>query len=128
MNVAKIAGIVAGASAVVVSVSIAIYSLVKLRRSETQTREALKLRDDDRVGRVTAEKELRRLQQEEMSSTGLRVRPIGAVQSCYRERNGTPRQGCLVPAGRGLIRLRPDLNPVAMTDSLAEFSHIWVVV
>lgn len=59
---------------------------------------------------------------------GLSCKPVGFVRSCYRERNGTPRQGCLVPDGRGVLVFRPELNPVAMTDGLAEFSHVWLVV
>lgn len=86
------------------------------------------MRDEERVGRITAEQELRRIQQLSINESGLKVKPIGIVETCYRERNGTPRQGCLVPSGRGVLRLGRELNPVAMTDGLAQFSHVWLVV
>ncbi|MCM2282771.1 MAG: tRNA (N6-threonylcarbamoyladenosine(37)-N6)-methyltransferase TrmO [Bdellovibrionaceae bacterium] len=53
--------------------------------------------------------------------------PIGFVQSCYRERFGTPRQPGLVPEAWGVIRLRPELNLADGLDGLAGFSHLWVI-
>ena len=34
------------------------------------------------------------------------LQSIGLFESCFPERNGTPRQGMLVPSSRGLLRLR----------------------
>ena len=34
------------------------------------------------------------------------LQPIGLFESCFVERNGTPRQGMLVPSSRGKLKLR----------------------
>lgn len=53
-------------------------------------------------------------------------RPIGRVESPYKEKFGTPRQPGLVQEARGTIVLRDDLNPDAF-EGLADFSHVWVI-
>ncbi len=53
-------------------------------------------------------------------------KPIGTVESPFKEKFGTPRQPGLVKESRGSILLRDDLNPDAL-EGLAEYSHVWVV-
>ena len=60
--------------------------------------------------------------------TGLKFnfRPIGMIESPYKEKFGTPRQPGLVQESRGSILLRDDLNPDSL-EGLADYSHVWVV-
>eukprot|EP00698_Gefionella_okellyi_P001358 TRINITY_DN11301_c0_g1_i2.p1 TRINITY_DN11301_c0_g1~~TRINITY_DN11301_c0_g1_i2.p1 ORF type:complete len:385 (+),score=99.15 TRINITY_DN11301_c0_g1_i2:320-1474(+) len=98
-----------------------------LTEMQKQLEESSRLREMDRAGRTRVEKELRALRQKQLSEDGWAMRPIGTIQSCFRERNGTPRQACLVPDARAVLRIRPDLNPASISDGLAEFSHVWIV-
>ena len=41
----------------------------------------------------------------------LMLRPIGFIESCYREKFGTPRQGALVPRAPARLRIRPEFIP-----------------
>lgn len=34
------------------------------------------------------------------------LKPIGVLESCFRQRNGTPRQPLLVPAAKARLKLR----------------------
>jgi tRNA-Thr(GGU) m(6)t(6)A37 methyltransferase TsaA len=49
---------------------------------------------------------------------------IGTVVSPYTKRMGTPRQGALVPSGRGYIQLR---IPPECVEGLELYSHAWVL-
>ncbi len=53
-------------------------------------------------------------------------KPIGTVESPFKEKFGTPRQPGLVKESRGSILLRDDLNPDAL-EGLVDYSHVWVV-
>ncbi len=53
-------------------------------------------------------------------------KPIGTVESPFKEKFGTPRQPGLVKESRGSILLRDDLNPDAL-EGLIDYSHVWVV-
>jgi len=53
-------------------------------------------------------------------------RPIGWIESPYKEKFGTPRQPGLVDAPLGAVVLREDLNVDAL-DGLKDFSHAWLV-
>jgi len=55
------------------------------------------------------------------------MQPIGHLRSVWKERNGTPRQGLLVPASRASLQLRSDINPVHALDGLQNFSHVWLI-
>ena len=49
---------------------------------------------------------------------------IGTIKSPYTKRMGTPRQGALVPSGRGYIQL--DV-PVECVMGLENYSHAWIL-
>ena len=59
----------------------------------------------------------------------LNMRPIGRIESCWKEKFGTPRQGSLAPDSRATLRLDlPDrLHALHTTEGLAEFSHVWLI-
>jgi tRNA-Thr(GGU) m(6)t(6)A37 methyltransferase TsaA len=53
--------------------------------------------------------------------------PIGYIESCFKERFGTPRQPSLVPSAQATLKLRPELNLSAGLKGLEGFSHVWLV-
>ncbi len=53
--------------------------------------------------------------------------PIGHIESCYKERFGTPRQSGLVPDSWAILKLRPELNLSDALFGLEGFSHVWVI-
>jgi tRNA-Thr(GGU) m(6)t(6)A37 methyltransferase TsaA len=54
----------------------------------------------------------------------LQLHCIGVVVSPFTKRMGTPRQGALVPSGRGYIQLR---IPVECVEGLDLYSHAWIL-
>ncbi|KAK9846401.1 hypothetical protein WJX81_003049 [Elliptochloris bilobata] len=100
-----------------------------------------RLRQEERTGRVRAEKELRGARLalaasgaatgsgdagRDAATAPYPLRPIGAARSCFSQRNGTPRQPLLVPAARAVITLRSDI-PEDSLEGLEGFSHVWVI-
>lgn len=57
----------------------------------------------------------------------LNFEPIGYIETCFKERFGTPRQPSLVPSSWGILRLRPELNLNKALEGLEGFSHIWLI-
>jgi len=57
----------------------------------------------------------------------IQFEPIGYIETCFKERFGTPRQPSLVPSSWGILRLRPELNLNAALEGLEGFSHIWLI-
>lgn len=53
--------------------------------------------------------------------------PIGEIQTCFKERFGTPRQPGLAPSSWGILRLRPELNLADALHGLEGFSHVWLI-
>jgi tRNA-Thr(GGU) m(6)t(6)A37 methyltransferase TsaA len=53
--------------------------------------------------------------------------PIGFIESCYREKFGTPRQGALVPRAPARLRIRPEFIPEQSLVGLSDFSHVWLL-
>ncbi len=53
--------------------------------------------------------------------------PIGYIETCFKEKFGTPRQPGLAPASWGILRLRKDLNLADALSGLEEFSHLWLI-
>jgi tRNA-Thr(GGU) m(6)t(6)A37 methyltransferase TsaA len=98
-------------------------------------------RHEERTGRIRAEVRLRTSLKEKQQlhnqgneslegegastkSSSMLLSPIGSVVSPYTKRMGTPRQGSLVPSGRGRIRFT--CAPAAL-DGIEEYSHAWVI-
>jgi len=55
-------------------------------------------------------------------------RPIGIVESCYKEKFGIPRQPGLARSVEAVIRLNPEDPFLAQAlRRLEEFSHLWVI-
>ncbi|KAG1652447.1 hypothetical protein FOA52_012182, partial [Chlamydomonas sp. UWO 241] len=54
------------------------------------------------------------------------LHPIGTMQSCFSQRNGTPRQPLLAPLARCRLKLAPDV-PAACLEGLELYSHVWVL-
>jgi len=56
-------------------------------------------------------------------------RPIGFMDSPYKRKSGTPRQGSLVQESTGVIRVLDALynNPQHSLEGLQEYSHVWLL-
>ena len=61
------------------------------------------------------------------STQDIIFQPIGFIETCFKERFGTPRQPSLVPASWGILRLRPELNLAGAFEGLEGFSHVWLI-
>jgi tRNA-Thr(GGU) m(6)t(6)A37 methyltransferase TsaA len=57
----------------------------------------------------------------------MQLNPIGTIESCFRDKFGTPRQPGLVPEATAQLRLRPDLQPEICLQGLEGFSHVWLI-
>lgn len=55
--------------------------------------------------------------------------PIGEVRTCFIEKNGTPRQGCVCPSSTATLTLKlgAGLNAVHSLEGLSHFSHVWLL-
>lgn len=56
-------------------------------------------------------------------------RPIGKLRTCFVEKNGTPRQGCVCPSSAATLKLRlaAGLNGAHSLEGLDAFSHVWLL-
>lgn len=61
------------------------------------------------------------------AARGIVYTPIGYMQSCFKERNGTPRQGLLAPHSRASLQIRADCHPDQSLVGLEEYSHVWLL-
>ena len=54
---------------------------------------------------------------------------IGTLRSCFKERNGTPRQGLHAPHSRATLRIDPGcgVDAVGALTGLEQFSHVWLI-
>lgn len=52
---------------------------------------------------------------------------IGVLESCYREKFGTPRQPHLVPGSFARLKICPQYAPEHSLQGLSEFSHVWLL-
>ncbi|KAJ3255328.1 hypothetical protein HK103_006351 [Boothiomyces macroporosus] len=80
----------------------------------------------ERVGRINAEKSLRKGVVEKICNSGYPLLTIGYIDSPYVARRGTPRQGLLVPSSRSIIKLSPEL-PQETLEGLATYSHLHIL-
>jgi len=55
------------------------------------------------------------------------MEPIGYLESCYRDKFGTPRQSGLVKSSWARLRIRSDLQPEQALEGIEGFSHLWLV-
>ncbi|KAL7541365.1 hypothetical protein ACHAXR_010842 [Thalassiosira sp. AJA248-18] len=62
--------------------------------------------------------------QQQQQQHNLLLNCIGTIVSPYTKRMGTPRQGAIVPSGRGYIELK---IPVECIEGLECYSHAWIV-
>jgi len=53
--------------------------------------------------------------------------PIGHIESCFKEKFGTPRQPGLVPSAPAQLILHPDRCPEGILSGLDDFSHLWII-
>lgn len=53
--------------------------------------------------------------------------PIGYLESCYRDKFGTPRQPGLSPQSWSRLKIRADLQPEQALQGLDLFSHLWLI-
>uniref|UniRef100_K3X2B7 TsaA-like domain-containing protein n=1 Tax=Globisporangium ultimum (strain ATCC 200006 / CBS 805.95 / DAOM BR144) TaxID=431595 RepID=K3X2B7_GLOUD len=84
------------------------------------------LRAQERSGRTNAERDAREAIQRHQELHGYTFDAIGAVESCFAERRGTPRQGALVPDARARIAFRTSIPPASL-EGLEQFTHLWVI-
>lgn len=61
------------------------------------------------------------------AKAGLVLKPIGFIQSCYKEKFGIPRQPGLVTAAQAQLTLLPEFSQAAAFKGLEQFSHIWLI-
>ena len=50
---------------------------------------------------------------------------IGIIRTCFREKNGTPRQPGLCPNATGSIQIEAFTNPSHSLEGLEDYSHAW---
>lgn len=55
------------------------------------------------------------------------LKPIGYLESCYRDKFGTPRQPGLSPQAWARLKIRADLQPEQALEGLEKFSHLWLI-
>ncbi len=55
------------------------------------------------------------------------MEPIGYIESCFKDKFGTPRQPGLVKKAVARLRIRTDLQPAEALQGLEGFSHIWLI-
>lgn len=55
------------------------------------------------------------------------MEPIGYIETCFKDKFGTPRQPGLVKQAEARLRLRPDLQPTESLQGLEGFSHVWLI-
>lgn len=55
------------------------------------------------------------------------VEPIGFIETCYRDKFGTPRQPGLVKHAHARLKIRADLQPEESLQGLEGFSHVWLL-
>jgi tRNA (adenine37-N6)-methyltransferase len=57
----------------------------------------------------------------------LNLKKIGTIQSCYKDKFGTPRQPGLAQDSRAFIHLAPEVQPEFSLDGLQGYTHLWVL-
>ncbi|EDQ87516.1 uncharacterized protein MONBRDRAFT_33342 [Monosiga brevicollis MX1] len=55
------------------------------------------------------------------------LKPIGYIESCFKRKNGTPRQPNLCPMSRAKLRLRCFNDNHPALEGLHHYSHVWII-
>jgi tRNA-Thr(GGU) m(6)t(6)A37 methyltransferase TsaA len=55
------------------------------------------------------------------------LKSIGTLESCYRDKFGTPRQPGLSPQAWSQLKIRGELQPEQALQGLENFSHVWLI-
>ena len=135
--VASVLGVTAAAAAAAL-----LYTHRHIKKQEGRISKLEETRQAERKGRIRAEMKLRthlksaetniassdsttkNQNDESTSSSNLHLQCIGKIVSPYTKRMGTPRQGALVPTGRGYIQLE---IPIECVEGLELYSHAWII-
>ena len=54
-------------------------------------------------------------------------KPIGYFEGCFKEKNGTPRQGLVSRSSRGFLKIIFSTTPEQTTLGLDQYTHVWVL-
>ena len=59
----------------------------------------------------------------------LEYKPLGLLRSCFKEKNGTPRQGLHAPHSRASLTLNPSgcYYVAGALEGLTDYSHVWLI-
>mmetsp|Transcript_18360 Transcript_18360/g.57368 ORF Transcript_18360/g.57368 Transcript_18360/m.57368 type:complete len:213 (+) Transcript_18360:213-851(+) len=112
------------------AVAATLYALYALRRAKRALERERTLRQEERRGRTRAEASLRNVRKRDTHGRGRLVEPIGTVSTPFVKRSGTPRQGAVCPAARGIVKFDANSHACvasAALDGLEEYSHCWLV-
>ncbi|KAL7493889.1 hypothetical protein ACHAWT_006413 [Skeletonema menzelii] len=134
---AALAVTVSGAVAATVAL---LYTRRQVKKQEAIISKLEETRQAERTGRIRAEMKLRtHLKSQEINKAAdtsdqsddstnehnhLQLQCIGKIVSPYTKRMGTPRQGALVPTGKGYVQLE---IPIECVEGLELYSHAWVL-
>ncbi|MGE5085955.1 MAG: tRNA (N6-threonylcarbamoyladenosine(37)-N6)-methyltransferase TrmO [Bacillota bacterium] len=55
------------------------------------------------------------------------MEPIGYIESCFKDKFGTPRQPGLVKNAWARLKIRAELQPEEALQGLEGFSHVWLI-
>ncbi len=53
---------------------------------------------------------------------------VGRIRTCFKEKNGTPRQPSLCTMATGVLTIEVFTNPSHSLEGLQEYSHVWCVL
>jgi tRNA-Thr(GGU) m(6)t(6)A37 methyltransferase TsaA len=67
------------------------------------------------------------MNQKPLKSDLMTLTPIGFLESCYRDKFGTPRQPGLSPHAWSQLKILPEWQPEQALEGLENFSHVWLV-
>ena len=128
----KPVGLACCALTAVAATGFAIASRIALRRARAQiatlftelSHEQGKYKQE-RVGRIRMQKKLEGEVGFNVHHGGMQC--IGKLDSVFRKRFGTPRQGLVVPYARARLKIDAHHYPKDSLDGLQEYSHVWLI-
>ncbi len=99
----------------------------RVEEKEREIEKERELRQIERNGRITSQKEKRKEIQKIQHLNGYNFSPIGVIESPFPDRRGTPRQPNLVRAATARIKFDKTKIQYEYFKELEEFSHIWII-